>query len=114
MSVPVNIRAGVFLRIMSLLIDLICIVLIFNILRLLFHGENEFPRILIFGTNESSVKSMNIPELLSVLIFFSSEIFFPFSIGKLILKLRISARDGSPAGLRTRAKRYIIKNIFFM
>jgi uncharacterized RDD family membrane protein YckC len=86
----------------------------FNIFKFIFPGEDIFGRVLIIGNGEASVKSMNILELLSVLIYFSSEIFRSFSFGKLILKLRISGHDGSPAGLSLRLKRYITKNISYL
>lgn len=109
-------RVGFGRRLGALLIDVIISYLLVSIVNSLFFDEKALESIMENQNNLEIVKPY-LMDILSItfiitLLYYVSEVFFGFSVGKLILKLRIASDDRTEASTIKLLSRYLIKYSF--
>lgn len=109
-------RVGFGRRLGALVIDIIISYLIISIVNSMFFDEKALESILENQSNLEFVKPY-LMDILSItfiitLLYYVSEVFFGFSIGKLILKIRIASDDRTESNTMELLTRYLIKYSF--
>lgn len=109
-------RVGFGRRLGAFVIDMVISYLLISVVNALFFDEKALESIMENQNNLEIVKPY-LMDILSItfiitLLYYVSEVFFGFSIGKLILKLRIASEDRTEPSTIKLLSRYFIKYSF--